>query len=138
MQACGITDNVVELMAGRVKRLPGHRLAELLTPWYEAIQEQALDSAVLNADETGWRVNGKTHWLWCFATETLSYFMIDRSRGSPALLKFFTEEFAGTLVSDFWGAYNALECALRKASDSVQASNAARDSHNECDVYKVD
>jgi transposase len=91
-----------------------HRLAELLTPWYEAIQEQALDSAVLNADETGWRVNGKTHWLWCFATETLSSFMIDRSRGSPALLKFFTEEYAGTLVSDFWGAYNALECALRQ------------------------
>lgn len=91
-----------------------HRLAQLLMPWYEAIQEQALDSAVLNADETGWRVNGKTHWLWCFATEALSYFMIDRSRGSPALLKFFTEEYAGTLVSDFWGAYNALACALRQ------------------------
>jgi hypothetical protein len=91
-----------------------HRLAELLTPWYKAIQQEALDSAVLNADETGWRVNGKTHWLWCFATETLSYFMIDRSRGSPALLKFFTEEYAGTLVSDFWGAYNALACALRQ------------------------
>jgi hypothetical protein len=91
-----------------------HRLAGLLTPWYETIQQEALESAVLNADETGWRVNGKTHWLWCFATETLSYFMIDRSRGSPALLKFFTQEFAGTLVSDFWGAYNALACALRQ------------------------
>jgi transposase len=91
-----------------------HRLAGLLTPWYEAIHEQALESAVLNADETGWRVNGKTHWLWCFATGNLSFFLIDRSRGSPALLKFFTEEYAGTLVSDFWGAYNALACALRQ------------------------
>jgi transposase len=90
------------------------RLAKLLTPWYEAIQAEALNSGVLNADETGWRVNGTTHWLWCFATETLSYFLIDRSRGSPALLKFFTQEFAGTLVSDFWGAYNALVCALRQ------------------------
>jgi len=90
------------------------RLAQLLTPWYEAIQQEALDSAVLNADETGWRVKGQTHWLWCFATGTLSYFMIDRSRGSPALLKFFTQEFAGTLVSDFWGAYNALHCASRQ------------------------
>jgi hypothetical protein len=34
--------------------------------------------------------------------------MIDRSRGSPALKKFFTEQFHGTLVSDFWGAYNAV------------------------------
>jgi hypothetical protein len=40
--------------------------------------------------------------------------MIDRSRGSPALRKFFTEEFSGTLVTDFWGAYNAVECAARQ------------------------
>ena len=90
------------------------RLATILRPWYEAIHAEALDSAVLNADETGWRVNGKTHWLWCFASGTLSYFLIDRSRGSPALVQFFTEEFAGTLVSDFWAAYNAVLCAFRQ------------------------
>lgn len=90
------------------------RLAEILQPWYEAIHEEALGSAVLNADETGWRVNGKKRWLWCFATGELSFFLIDRSRGSPALLKFFTEEFAGTLVADFWGPYNAVVCAARQ------------------------
>ena len=90
------------------------RLAYILYAWYESIQQQALDSAVLNADETGWRVNGKTHWLWCFCTDELSYFMINRSRGSPALMVFFIKEFAGTLVSDFWGAYNAVGCALRQ------------------------
>ena len=71
------------------------RLAQILGYWYEEIQQEALDSAVLNADETGWRVNGKTHWLWCFATNELSYFMINRSRGSPALMEFFLQEFAG-------------------------------------------
>jgi transposase len=90
------------------------RLATLLYPWYEQIRQQALSSAVLHGDESGWRVNGKTHWLWCFANSILSYFIIDRSRGSPALLKFFTQEFGGTLVSDFWGAYNAVVCALRQ------------------------
>ncbi|MGB2956022.1 MAG: IS66 family transposase [Anaerolineales bacterium] len=90
------------------------RLAEILFPWYEQIHQEALDSAVLHGDESGWRVNGKTHWLWCFANSILSYFMIDRSRGQPALLKFFTQEFGGTLVSDFWGAYNAVVCALRQ------------------------
>ena len=89
-------------------------LAEILYAWYETIQQEALNSAVLNADETGWRVNGKTHWLWCFATGELSWFLIDRSRGSPALLQFFVQEFAGTLVTDFWGAYNAVACALRQ------------------------
>lgn len=84
-----------------------HRLAEALRPWYEQIRDDALDAAVLHADESGWRVNGKTHWLWCFCTRDTTFYMIDRSRGSPALKKLFLREFAGTLVSDFWGAYNA-------------------------------
>ncbi len=91
-----------------------HRLAELLNDWYEQIQAEGLDAAVLHADETGWRVNGKTHWLWCFSTRDSTYYMIDRSRGSPALMRFFTQEFNGTLVTDFWGAYNAVACAQRQ------------------------
>jgi len=91
-----------------------HRLAEVLYAWYEQIQREALDSAVLHGDETGWRVNGKTHWLWCFSNHHLTYYMIDRSRGSPALLKFFTEAFEGTLISDFWGAYNAVAGGRRQ------------------------
>lgn len=91
-----------------------YRLQAILYAWYEQIQQQALRSAVLFADESGWRVDGKTHWLWCFTTQNLTFYMIDRSRGSPALKKFFVEEFAGTLVTDFWGAYNALVCALRQ------------------------
>jgi len=89
------------------------RLALLLLAWYEQLQAEALDSAVLHADETGWRVNGETHWLWCFTNDHLSFYQIDRSRGSPALQKFFTEEFAGTLVSDFWAPYAAV-CAADK------------------------
>lgn len=65
------------------------RLRDILLAWYLEIQEQALDSAVLHADETGWRVNGQTHWLWCFTTPHLSYYLIDRCRGSPMLKKFF-------------------------------------------------
>lgn len=91
-----------------------YRLQGVLYPWYEQIQREALDSAVLHADETGWRVNGKTHWLWCFTTNRLTYYMIHFARGHPALLEFFIAEFAGILVSDFWGAYNAVICALRQ------------------------
>ena len=91
-----------------------YRLQAILFAWYEQIQQEALNSAVLHADETSWRVVGKTYWLWCFATQDLTYYLIDRSRGSPALMKFFIQEFDGTLVSDFWGAYNAVVCAFRQ------------------------
>jgi len=36
------------------------RLAEVLEPWYVRIGLDAKVSAVLHADETGWRMNGKT------------------------------------------------------------------------------
>lgn len=91
-----------------------YRLQVILFAWYEEIQQEALKSAVLHADETGWRVNGKTLWLWCFTTRDLTYYMIHRSRGSPALLKFFIQEFNGVLVTDFWAAYNAVVCACRQ------------------------
>jgi transposase len=80
----------------------------------ERNRAEALASAVLHADETSWRVAGKTHWLWCFANGELTYYPIDRSRGKPALRKFFVKEFGGTLVTDFWGAYNAVVCAARQ------------------------
>ena len=91
-----------------------YRLAAVLSPWYEQIQQEALGSAVLHADESGWRVAGQTHWLWCFTNAELTYYRIDRSRGSEAVLKFFREEFAGTLITDFWAAYNAVLCASRQ------------------------
>jgi len=82
------------------------KMATILTPWYEQIASEARGSAVLHADETGWRVNGITHWLWCFANPTTCYYLIDRSRGTPALEKFFLDAFDGVLVSDFWAPYD--------------------------------
>ena len=91
-----------------------YRLQELLFEWYVQIHQEAIQSAVLHGDETGWRVDGTIHWLWCFTNSDCTFYMIDRSRGSPALQKFFTTEFEGTLVTDFWSAYNAVACADRQ------------------------
>ena len=84
------------------------RLGEILAPWYDAIAEQARASAVLNADETGWRVNGKTHWLWCFTTPALTYYAIDPTRSGEVPRRLLAECFEGTLVSDFFSAYNTI------------------------------
>jgi transposase len=91
------------------------RMAGVLQPWYDEIGRQVKASGVLHGDETGWRVNGQTQWLWCFSTKQATYYMIDRSRGSPALSKFFTEAFDGVLVTDFWSAYNAVVVSGRQA-----------------------
>jgi len=92
------------------------RLAVILEPWYVQIADQARASAALHADETGWRMNGRTWWLWCFANPRTCHYLIDPSRGSPAREKFFAEAFDGVLITDFWPAYNAFaterQCCL--------------------------
>ncbi|RPI89202.1 MAG: IS66 family transposase [Spirochaetales bacterium] len=88
-------------------------LSEALAPINEAIFQEILHSGVLYADETGWRVSGKTFWLWCFTTKQAAYYLIDRSRGSPVVLRVLGEVFDGVLVSDFFAAYNFV-CAAAK------------------------
>lgn len=90
------------------------RLADALLPWYQQIAREAKDSAVLHADETGWRVDGQTHWLWCFVNHRNCYYMIDKRRGGTALQRFFTEAFGGTLVHDFWAAYEQVSAEDRQ------------------------
>ena len=53
------------------------------------------------------RASGSNDWLWCFADPGGSgcYYLIDRSRGSEALYRFFADVYKGTLVHDFWSAY---------------------------------
>jgi transposase len=91
-----------------------YRLLAVLSPWYEEIQNDILDAKVMFADETGWRVKGKTWWLWCFTTGDATFYLIDRCRGRPVLMKFFKRVFRGILVSDFWGAYNAVEALAKQ------------------------
>jgi transposase len=89
-------------------------LAEALVPMHEAIWQEILRAGVLYADETGWRVGGKTCWLWCFATKQAVYYVIDRTRGSPVVLRVLGEVFSGVLVSDFFAAYGFVQAAAKQ------------------------
>jgi hypothetical protein len=73
-------------------------VAAILQPWYEKIADEVKQGGTLHADETGWRVAGRTVWLWCFTTAKATYYMVAPSRGSPALSKFFTEALDGILI----------------------------------------
>jgi len=91
-----------------------HRLAKILEPWYQEIANDVSRSGILHSDESGWRVNGKTHWLWCFTTQFSTLFAIEKSRAGPVILQYIKDIFDGVLVSDFFGAYNILICAKQK------------------------
>ena len=89
------------------------RLARLMTTEYEKIGEKAKDSAVLHADETGWRLSGDLRWLWCFTSKKLCYYMIDK-RTTSVVLKFLGETFKGVLICDFLKVYNKLKALAKQ------------------------
>lgn len=90
------------------------RLSEILRSMYEEIGEEIKQRGKLHSDETGWRVNGDTYWLWCFTDDKNTYYDIERCRGSPVILEFLGEDYDGILISDFYSAYNKVENAQRQ------------------------
>jgi len=90
------------------------RLAELLIPAYDALAEAARLSAVLNADESGWRIGGRLAWIWCFTSKTLAYYVLTPSRAGPVVKEVLGEIFNGILVTDFFGAYNRIKAFAKQ------------------------
>jgi transposase len=58
---------------------------EALAETEQEIKQQLLDSPVIHCDETGSRVEGKTHWLHSVSTPALTCYSIHPKRGSDAM-----------------------------------------------------
>jgi hypothetical protein len=86
----------------------------LFAPVVEQLLELLRHSPVVQGDETGWRINGQTAWAWCFRDPRLALFLIDRHRSRAVIERVLGASFAGTLVSDFYAAYNGLDCAKQR------------------------
>lgn len=61
------------------------RSAKSLEDIYEDIRVRLRFESYLQADESGWRVAGKGHWLWSFSNEDLSFYDIAPTRGSQVI-----------------------------------------------------
>jgi Transposase IS66 family/zinc-finger binding domain of transposase IS66 len=86
----------------------------LFEPVVEELLQRLRNSPVVQGDETGWRINGRTAWVWCFRDPSLALFLIDRHRSHDVIVRVLGESFAGTLVSDFYAAYNGLDCPKQR------------------------
>ena len=90
------------------------RVATILAPVTEEILQDVRQGFQVWADETGWRVRGINWWLWAFANETSAYYYAAPNRGSPVVIQILGAVFAGVLITDAWGAYNAVDCLFRQ------------------------
>lgn len=82
-----------------------------LLPTVAAIKQAVQVSSIVNADESGIRVQGKLHWLHCAVTNTLTWLAPHAKRGTVAFEALgVLSGFRGLLVHDGLVSYKALEC----------------------------
>lgn len=86
----------------------------LFEPVVEELLERLRNSPVVQGDETGWRINGQLTWAWCFRDPVLALFLVDWHRSHDVIVRVLGASFAGTLVSDFYAAYNGLDCPKQR------------------------
>lgn len=112
-------DRISELIRDLVQQGPGagsvHNIvkqcAEILEAPVEEIRRALREAEVLHADETGVRCGGRTRWLHVVCNSGATVYSLGPGRGfdgfaSGGILYSFT----GTLVHDFFGPYEKLEC----------------------------
>jgi hypothetical protein len=88
--------------------------SKLFDPIVARLLELLRESDLIHADETGWRINGKNVWAWCFANPRIAVYLIKHSRGSDVLRQALGDSLPGVLVCDFYASYNFLEAKKQR------------------------
>ena len=91
------TGEIVELL---------HAVRQQAAPLVEALKAEVQASPVVHGDETGWREQGQNGYLWTFDTPTVRYFERHATRSGDVVAAVLGAAYEGTVVSDFYGAYN--------------------------------
>ena len=102
----------IELSASGVLGLV-NRVGHSLVGSYKDLNEALRKQAVLNGDETGWKVLGVAGYIWCFCNKTMAFFHPDESRAAAVIEKILGKDFTGTVICDFYAAYNCLKKTQR-------------------------
>jgi len=99
------------------------RLVEQARPTYAAIGETVRGSPVINSDETGARVAGRTQWQWTFQTPDASYHVIAPSRGGEVIAAFLDG-----VEPEVWGSdLYAPQILISAGAHQICHSHQARD-----------
>jgi hypothetical protein len=86
-----------------------HRVAEAppVQGAQQQVHERVRNAHIVHGDETVWRQQGHNGYVWLFATpDGERLYEYDRSRGAAVAKRILGAQFNGTLVTDFYAAYN--------------------------------
>jgi predicted RecB family nuclease len=89
------------------------RASEIYKSTYEGIFKKIVQGRLIHADETKVNIVGKGVYVWVFTSlEEVVYYYTETREGD--FLQELLREFHGVLVSDFYAAYDSLNCRQQK------------------------
>ncbi len=124
----------IQITAGGVVQAIA-RQARALEPTYRALIEGVRSSRAVAPDETGWRINGQKAWLWAFAGDQVTVYLIAAGRGYEHAAEVLGEDYSGVLERDGWAPYRRFTTArhqtchahlLRRTGELIADSVARR------------
>ena len=91
--------------------------AQAFGTYYGGLKQKIRAAAVKHVDETGWRVDRKSHWLWIFINKEIAIYIIHKRRSSKVAIKVLGNQENKFVVNDRYSAYNVLaekmKCSLQ-------------------------
>jgi transposase len=109
------------------------RMAGKAAPTYERLIGTARQSLVNWMDETGWRVGGRSQWLWVAVSEEVTVYAILPGRGFEEAASLWGADYAGWLLHDGLRLYYGFKKAnhpsclahlIRRCRDLLAVSSA--------------
>ncbi|OPY80338.1 MAG: Transposase IS66 family protein [Syntrophorhabdus sp. PtaU1.Bin153] len=89
------------------------KAALLYKPTYDRLLNKISSGDLIHADETPVNLDGKTGYVWAFASmEDVAYVYASSRDGS--LTQTLLKDFRGVLITDFYSAYDSINCPQQK------------------------
>jgi hypothetical protein len=85
-----------------------------LQPAYEQWWEWVQQPGVRCVDETSYRIDGITYWMWVATSERVCVLFLAPTRSSAEVRSLLGEDFAGILSSDCWSAYGPQSASAKQ------------------------
>lgn len=84
------------------------QLRRAFGPHYTEIERKIREAAVKGSDETGWRLDGRNHWLWAVVNDEVAWYKIHRRRSYKVIQPMLQDQRGKVIVTDRLTTYEHL------------------------------
>lgn len=110
------------------------QLRRAFGPHYAILEQKIRTAPVKGSDETGWRVNGKNHWLWALITDEVAWYTIHQKRSYKVIQPTLQKQDDKVLVTDRLTTYDHL-AKENKTKHQICWAHILRDSKKHAKYY---